>query len=295
MPNSRLLAQVLPFDASQDAQGYTYLVPEKLVPDIHAGQLVQIPLRENMVQGLVAHLNPISGDSDTTELKEIDSILQLVPLLQPEQIDTLLRYAEKHAIHIHKVAAFFLPAPIRNRIIKYGLDPFETKILENVALDFPLPELIFFPDFEIVLQEAGKLLETSGVVVISPSDIFTQRVLSNFSGNIETLGIFDAGMTETAKSKSWIDTLRKKYDSVIWTRRLVTYNLRKYQTIVFLEDTLFRELLHSFHRYHALEILSGSLNPKQKLYIYSSTPSIESMSLALAKKIDFTTRSYYRP
>jgi primosomal protein N' len=229
---------VLPFDASQDSQGYTYLVPEHLASEIRIGQLVQVPLREHEVQGIVAGLSRIPGDADVSELKEVDAILQAMPLFQPEQVATMLRYAEKHAIHIHKVVALFLPAPIRNRILKYGLEPVGMVLPESEPSESPLPEprspqdserdtdavpngrtnppeLCFFLDSERLVEAARKLLETPGVAIIVPSDIFTQKILAGFAGKPESVGIFDSGMTETAKSKSWIDTLRKKYDSVI--------------------------------------------------------------------------------
>lgn len=295
MPSSSnpkiFLAQVLPFDASQDTEWYTYRVPEMLLNDIVVGQMVEIPLRDALVQGIVAHLTEISSQVDISEIKEIRAILIMTPLVHAHQIQAMLGYAEKHAIHIHKVVSLFLPAPIRNRVLKYGLEMTDTDIPWASLWAHILPELVFFPNSEEALQETVKLLEQSGIAVITPSDIFTEKVLEMCAKNREELGIFDARMTETARSKFWIQVLLKKYTSVIWTRRLVTYNLQQFHTIVFLEDTLFRELLHSFHRYHTLEILLGCLLPNQKLLIYSSTPSIETMSLALAKKINFSTRS----
>lgn len=179
-----------------------------------------MPLRDNAVQGIVAGLNRIPENADVAELKSMDSISQAIPLVQPEQVATMLRYAEKYAIHIHKVVALFLPAPIRNRILKYGLEPFDEGLSdweppEPPPGEPPLPELCFFRDPERVIEEARKLLETPGVAIIVPSDIFTEKILAGFSGNPESVGIFDSGMTDTAKAKSWIDTLRKKYDSVI--------------------------------------------------------------------------------
>ncbi len=291
MPNSILLAQILPFEASQDAQGFTYIVPQDLRAIIQIGQLVQMPLRGDVAHGIVASLDSVAHEVVTDELKTITQIIENTPLFQPEQIHTMLSYAQKHAIHIHKVAAFFMPASIRNRITKYGL-----KAQNPVASSWELrsqattPELVFFPNSKNVLLEAWELLKHPGVAIITPSDIFTQKALSYFWEIPPTLGVFDTSMTETARAKFWIDIFWDKYHSVIWTRRLVTYNLKRFHTVVFLEDTLFRELLHSFHRYHALEILSGSLHAGQEFRIYSSTPSIESMSLALAKKINFTTR-----
>lgn len=291
MPSSVVLAQVLPFEASQDAHGYTYIVPQDLSAHIQMGQLVQVPLRGDVAHGIVASLDSIGSEVVTDELKEISRIVEITPLFQLEQIQTMLWYAQKHAIHIHKVVAFFMPAPIRNRIIKHGLNNQNSSVWWCEWMEkAPIPELVFFPDPKNVLIEAWKLLSEPGIVIITPSDIFTQKVLACFSGQRESLGVFDTAMTETARAKFWIDIFGDKYHSVIWTRRLVTYNLKRFHTIVFLEDTLFRELLHSFHRYHALEILAWSLNAGQEFRIYTSTPSIESMSLALAKKINFTTR-----
>lgn len=51
--------------------------------------------------------------------------------------------------------------------------------------------------------------------MITPSDIFTEKVLEMCAKNREELGIFDARMTETARSKFWIQVLLKKYTSVI--------------------------------------------------------------------------------
>lgn len=217
MPNSTnsqvLLAQVLPFDASQDAQGYTYKVPETLFSDITIGQVVEIPLRDSLVHGIVAHLTHIASDQDISEIKEIRAISVATPLLHPQQIQTMLRYADKHAIHIHKVVSLFLPAPIRNRVLKYGL---ESEVVNATSTtEYITPELVFFPNSEEALFEAAKLLEQSGVAIITPSDIFTEKILEKYSENREKLGIFDARMTETARSKFWIQVLSKKYDSVI--------------------------------------------------------------------------------
>lgn len=115
------IAQVLPVDSSQDAQGYTYRVPVELVPELRLGQLVNIPLRDAEVQGFVAHLADVEVENGAPELKAVISIAEPEPIFHPGQIRAMLHYAEKHAIHIHKVVSLFFPAPIRNRIAKYGL------------------------------------------------------------------------------------------------------------------------------------------------------------------------------
>lgn len=82
--------------------------------------MVEIPLRDNFMYGIVAHLFEISSDMEILEIKEIKNIAIGTPILHSKQIQTLIQYAEKHAIHIHKVISLFLPTPVRKRILKYG-------------------------------------------------------------------------------------------------------------------------------------------------------------------------------
>lgn len=115
------VAQILPIHSSQDYQGYTYLIPVSLLSDIRIGQMVSIPLREDVTEGIVARIAECPAECPIDQLKEICSILDPEPILTSWQIGAILSYAEKHAIHIHKVLSFFLPAPVRNRITKYGM------------------------------------------------------------------------------------------------------------------------------------------------------------------------------
>lgn len=209
------IAQVLPIDSSQDAQGYTYRVPDGLIEQVQLGQLVNIPLRTDEVQGLIAHLADVEVENGAPELKAIISIADPEPIFHPGQIRAMLHYAEKHAIHIHKVVSLFFPAPIRNRIAKYGLAP--SKKLHAVPSETGVvrPELVFFPKPEDAIREAAELLAVPGAVVITPSDIFTEKVLAVFAGEREKTGIFDSRMTDTGRAKFWIDALSQKYDSLI--------------------------------------------------------------------------------
>jgi primosomal protein N' len=75
-----------------------------------------------MVHGIIANISTIPSHISDIEIKEIQSIAITSPVLNRHQIQTMLQYAQKHAIHIHKVVSFFIPAPIKNRILKYGLE-----------------------------------------------------------------------------------------------------------------------------------------------------------------------------
>ena len=207
------IAQILPINSSQDAEGYTYRIPENLVAQIREGQLVAIPLRDDMDEGIVAQMVQVSSGATVSEdIKEIDKILEISPIFTHEQLRKMLAYATHHAIHIHKVVSFFLPAPVRKRILKYGLvSPEETLREEELTPS----ELVHFLSAENCLVDAAKLLLQDGVVVIAPSDIYVEKILAHLSVQSETLGIFYSQMTDTLRAKFWIDTFSRKYTSVI--------------------------------------------------------------------------------
>ncbi len=117
MVDSPALVHVLPIDASQDARGYTYLAQSDILPFLRIGQLVQIPFRNDMTEGIVADI--VSCVDIPEGIKPIQAILCPTPVLNPAQIATILEYASRQAIHIHKVVALFLPSPVRNRVKKY--------------------------------------------------------------------------------------------------------------------------------------------------------------------------------
>jgi primosomal protein N' len=67
---------------------------------------------------------------------------------------------------------------------------------------------------------------------------------------------------------------------IIWTRRILYYNLSHYNNIVYIEDSLNKSAMRYGHRYKHLEILRNmSLNSHFNISILSTLPSIESMYL----------------
>lgn len=83
-----MYAQVLVFQPIRlkDSPFLDYRVPEAQASEIRVGQLVAVPLRTQILPGLVMHLSPTSS---VTETREIASILDPEPVLT----DTMLRMA----------------------------------------------------------------------------------------------------------------------------------------------------------------------------------------------------------
>lgn len=118
-----LLAYVFPLSASQDSEGYTYKVPENLRNHIGIGDLIEIPFRLDIQEGIVADLHE-AHDIPTEELVEIKEVIRvLLPtILSYAQIQTIAEQAKTLCIHVHKVAALFLPASYKRRIFLQDLN-----------------------------------------------------------------------------------------------------------------------------------------------------------------------------
>lgn len=114
----------------------------------------------------MAYLAPISPDVPLSEeIKEVSSIIEPLPVFTEWQIRAILSYAERHAIHIHKVVSFFLSAPVRNRILKYGFsrekeEDSQTVVASASKASTPenTPELVHFLNTKTCLAETAKLL-----------------------------------------------------------------------------------------------------------------------------------------
>lgn len=203
-----MIAQILPLDASHDSEGLTYFVPETLRTSIVAGQLVDIPFREEIMHGVVASVLEWPGEIPE-EIRSIASIVFPTPVLSLAQIQTILETAKSSAIHIHKVVALFLTKPVLHRILKYGVHAPEFT-LEHPPVS--KPKLHFVRD-GAKLAEYCAQFESKRTVFIVPSDWYVSRIQTVIAG--ENIGIFSNDLTETKRAQLWLDIRSGKYETLI--------------------------------------------------------------------------------
>jgi primosomal protein N' len=134
-----IIAHIILTHASHESEGYTYSVPPELVDELSIGMLVEVEFGNGPAQGILADF------AETVAIPDgVKPVLRaLTPsLLTPGMIATILRYAHRHMIHVHKVLSLYLPAPYLHRILKYGLPhdslPTEIPVVSKPELNSPV-------------------------------------------------------------------------------------------------------------------------------------------------------------
>lgn len=291
---SHLLAYIFPLAASQDSEGYTYIVPETLKNQIGIGDLVTIPFREDTQEGVVADLREVT-DIPPNELEELKSVelVRFPAILAYSQIQAIAQQANELCVHIHKVLALFLPSAYIKRIFKHEI--------QGERLSYPQERwelkknmtLCYMSNKKELISYAGKFLLMPGSLVIAPNQRYIDEIMNEISEIDEetrkNIYIFPADATETQKTKAFVEARIGTSKSMIGGRRLVFCNLARFERVLYLEDGLFKEVYHSFHKYRIFDMLSliAQSSPYQVFSIASVTPSIEVASMAIAKKIGF--------
>jgi primosomal protein N' (replication factor Y) len=134
-----VVAHIILTHASHESEGYTYSVPPELVDELSIGMLVEVEFGNGLAQGILADF------AETVAIPDgVKPVLRALtpPLLTPGMIATILRYAHRHMIHVHKVLSLYLPAPYIHRILKYGLlhdrSSAETPVISKPELNPPV-------------------------------------------------------------------------------------------------------------------------------------------------------------
>jgi primosomal protein N' len=288
---SHLLAYIIPLSASQDSEGYTYQVPDTLQGAVGIGDLVEIPFRSDIQEGIIADLREVN-DIPLEELEPLRSIhsILLPSLLSHAQVQVIMEQARTHCVHIHKVAALFLPAAYRKRIFKHELSRIDIAHLKEYSddeLGYKNMRLIYIENEEKLIRYARQFLTEPGSVVIAPNQRYIDAIISGITA--EWVYVFPADSTDVQKAKAFVEARIWTAQCMIGGRRLAFCNLWRFRRILYLEDGLFKEVYHSFHKYRIFDMLlvTSKFAPHQDFFVASVTPSIEVASLAIGKKIGF--------
>jgi len=92
-----------------DQETLTYKIPDKLTKQIKPGHLVVLPLRNNLVTGLVWNLHEKEPSFRT---QEIQGLCNPDPILSPLQIDLAKFIRDHYFTPLFKVLKLFIPARI---------------------------------------------------------------------------------------------------------------------------------------------------------------------------------------
>jgi primosomal protein N' len=283
------IAHILLTHAAHDTEGYSYIVPLELIDILSVGMLVEVEFGDALAHGILAGFASVENPPEG--IKPI--LRSLTPaLLTGGMIAAILEYARKHMIHVHKVLALFLPTPCLRRILKYWLSNPEYGIW--LKPPSPTQSIIYASNKQEILQYARVAISLPGTVVIVPSDPWIGEISEWV--DMENMGVLTSQMTDIRKSQYWIDVQGGKYSTLIWTRRLALYNLSRYQRVIYLEESLFPQILGYFHSYAVRDLLQTiAVADGLTLEYVSATPSIDLAARAIAHQLPLNSIRHALP
>ena len=296
-----MLAKIIPHGTSFSTEPLTYFVGDSFRSEIFPGQLVEIPYGKKNILWVVAEISEQNFEKNNEnfgvavvgkfanfrgenpdeifDIKGVSVIIDTKPILAPYQLRTIERLAMKYILPIHKALAIFLNEPTLRRLQKYNF-PLEKlkKIEENI-----LKNEIFISKNEIISPQLLVPFLKKNLVIVVPDDILLARFENFFQKNPEILDkkimFYPSEMTETKRAQAFVDIYNKKSEIIIWTRRLLQYNLSRYDEIWYLEDSFSGEYFHYPVRIAYTDFLAHIADSEQfSIKIFSSTPRLKTLS-----------------
>ena len=229
-----MFAHIIPHSTSFSTEPLTYFVGDSFRSEISIWQLVEIPYGKKTIFGVVAkifHENATDllaeNPERNIEIKEISALISPAPLLDEYQITMILRLSKKYIITIHRILSIFLFSSLISRLEKYNFplisgEKSSEKITQNE---------IFIAKDDIISPEKILPYMRENIVIILPDDIILDTFKKFFEKNLEwseKIFFFPSDTTDTRRAQAWIDIYNKKFPIIIWTRRLISYNMSRY-------------------------------------------------------------------
>lgn len=273
-----MLIEVIPFGGSIDNKWLTYYARDELVGSIQLGCLVEVPFRNVVDYAIVTSLE----SSEVLESpKSIVRVVTSIPLLAPYQIQSIFDNSSYYFVHAHHILSLFLSKMLVRYLEKknfIGLTPsmITTKkgssIYNTIHFYHHTNNASFFESIQKYIL--GR------TVLIFPDDFAIEAYLKTYPIDPETMLVVPDKLTETKKYKAFCSVYNGEKNIIIWTRRILYYNLSCYENILYIEDALHKSAMRFWHTYKHLEILRKMApNSNLSITILSTLPSIESMYL----------------
>lgn len=277
-----MFVSIIPSLHSLGVEPLLYSFDAPLKNQLQVGQLVEIPFGKNTENGIIAHIyetSPIDTLSEAfNRIKPIIKIVTTKTLLDPYQIQMITHISKQYMIPIHRVLAIFLTRPILSRLEKKNYEQIEEKNnQEEVEIGKKIISLL--QDDIVRPQYLEKYLKWEPTVVILPDDFSIIPYREYFSKNKNFLFVTN-DMTDTRRAQAWIDISNGIFPTICWTRKLLYYNLSRYQNIIYIEDALGPDYWHYPVRINYNDILRifEKSNSNTNIHILTSIPTISTLT-----------------
>ena len=272
-----VMISVIPLAHSYGTEPLTYLCGADFRKQIQIGSLVEIPLGKKLEYGIVASIESDHTDDIPDTVKSLSLVICSRPLLAPYQIEAISSLSEYLFEPIHKIALLFLPKSLLRFFEKHSFSWLE---------DFPPTKKKKLSDRDIYFIRSGrvsasiieKYIEKKRTAIIFPDMFLTSHFLRYTTLPSASLFLLEESLTPRTRIQRWKDIEGWKYPIVVGTRKLLWYNLRSYEKILYIEDAFSDTYFHFPLRIRYLDILRHFWHFWPSVTILSSVPSIYALT-----------------
>lgn len=211
--------------------------------------------------------------------KSIVRIVTPIPLLAPYQIQSIFDSSSYYFVHAHHILSLFLSKSLIRYLEKKDfiallpqLKSTKKNIENTIGFYHHTSDTPFFEAIQEHIQ--------GNTVIIFPDDFSIEAYIKIYPIDSETTLSIPDKLTETKRYKAFCSVYNGEKNIIIWTRRILYYNLSHYENILYIEDSLHSRAMRFGHTYKHLEILRRIVPESNfDITILSTLPSIESMYL----------------
>jgi primosomal protein N' (replication factor Y) (superfamily II helicase) len=295
---------LLPQKVGQNKETLTYRLPEGL--NAEAGQIVEIPLRNRKVKGVILEFDDKEPPYKT---RDIIKITENAPHLSARQLELMRWIADYNFSPLFRALKLFLPVPFIKKKKLIAETPAELAAYEfnprNKLSDDQLAVLEKFNrtqktvsllhgitgsgKTEIYLHIADKNLQKGRqVLMLIPEISLTPQTLKHFENHFkQKIAVIHSRLTAKEKQREWMAIYKGEARIVIGSRSALFAPFRDLGCIILDEEHDSSYKQDQSPRYHAFDVAVKMAEMLDiKLIAGSATPTIESYYKAETGKFE---------
>jgi len=277
---------------------FSYQVPKKYQKLIKKGQLVEIPFKNKIVQGIVFNFS--RENKSQYRLKSIQSIIEPEPFLSNWQLNLIDNLSQYYFVSMGALARMMV-AEIPKREVKFKkIDILDSKNLE--IADFKLdkinrssrPLLIKFNQWQnkikLYLQLIDRAIENKEqILIIVPQLVEIEKFKLYLSPYQDYISIFLNDLSKGQFWQNWLKIKKGQIKVIIGTRSAIFAPFENLGTIIIdQEENQSHKQEEPNPRYqvkYVAELIRQFL--KAKLFLTSSSPALISLNKVYKKEWDY--------
>jgi primosomal protein N' (replication factor Y) (superfamily II helicase) len=303
--NRKNVAEVIPLKINTK-KGFHYLIPSEMLEIADIGKRVQVPFRNKKLIGIIRE---IISETNVKNLKEVDEIIDPVPILSPE-IFRLIDWISKYYLcpigtiitHIiptqasrKKIDSFLKIAgkAKNNTLKKYQQQLFKYEdTLSEYKEDFQKKPILFHYKSYQVRDRYYKLCikktlqQGKQILILIPDQHCCVQLKESINQKYgDESGIFDKKVNQTQKYLRFLQVARGDIKIVIGTRSNIFLPFQNLGLVIVEQENSLLYKEERVPRYNAREVaLRRGQSELFQILLGSSAPSIESYWNAKNKK-----------